>query len=121
MVARREFGAVCKEIYGRNQRPGEEDLRNKVDLCPNHHRIHMDQLIGHSTYMRDRQIIYDFINFRYMLRDALSGQIDEGEWTHRPDVKEEYFAYSNSRTPRKLYRRAMRVDKRLVDPMAWAK
>ena len=119
VVAKREFVDVCKKIYGRNPKVGEEDIRNKVDLCPNHHRIHMDQLIGHATYMRDRQIVYDFINHRYLLRDDHGGQIEEGDWTHQPDVKEEYFAYSNSRASRKLYRKARRVDKRLTDPGAW--
>ena len=119
VVARREFEQVYLEIFGRNPLEGEEDMRNKVNLCPNHHRIHMDQLIGRAAYERDRQIIYDFINSRFFLRDDLTGQIEEGEWTHIPDVKEVFFAYSNSRASRKLYRRAMRVDRRLVDPMAW--
>jgi len=119
VVARREFEDACQEIYGRNPREGEEDTRNKVDLCPNHHRINMDQLIGHAAYERDRQIVYDFINRRYLLRDDITGQIVEGDWTYRPDVKNEYFAYSNSRASRKLYRKARRVDKRLTDPGAW--
>ena len=109
MVARREFEDACQELYGRNPREGEEDTRNKVGLCPNHHRINMDQLIGHAAYERDRQIVYDFINRRYLLRDDITGQIVEGDWTYQPDVKNEYFAYSNSRASRKLYRKARRV------------
>ena len=72
-----------------------------------------------AAYERDRQIVYDFINRRYLLRDDITGQIVEGDWTYQPDVRKEYFAYSNSRASRKLYRKARRVDKRLTDPGAW--
>jgi hypothetical protein len=122
VVAKHEFSEYLMEIHGRLGNMGEEDVQNIVNLCPNHHRIQMDQLVGGNTVAtRHREIVYDFLNQRCMIKDVISGEIgpDWRDWTYNPDVKREYFAYSNSLAIRKLKKKIMRVDSRLTKPEEW--
>ena len=122
MVAKSEFKEVFSRIYDqREPLVGEDDrLHNIIELCPNHHRIQMDHLVSGSSDIQNRSIVYDFINEQFLIRDEIDGRI--GDWTPFNgfvDVRKEYFAHSNSMAEHRLKRRAMRVDRRLVDPKAW--
>ena len=122
VVAKHEFSDYMMEIHGRSVNTGEEDVQNIVDLCPNHHRIQMDQLVGGNTVAtRHREIVYDFLNRRCMIKDVISGDIgpDWIDWTYTPDVKREHFAFSNSLAIRKLKKKIRRVDSRLTNPEEW--
>ena len=119
VIAKSEFAEVYFKMHSVHPNAALVDTQNIVDLCPNHHRIQMDQLIGQVKDFRKTKIVYDFINSRSLTYCNVTGVSEWIEWNHVPLVHRKYFAYSNERAVSILKRKIKRIDKRLIDYLEW--
>jgi hypothetical protein len=108
------FIEAYHEIYGNDPTDGQEDVRNTVALRSDIHTGPMDNL-NQPQNLRIRRIVFDWVNRRCFIEDFLSGDIEEKPWIEgqTPNVKSEYFAYSNSQCTKRLKRY---VRKNVEDP-----
>ena len=91
------------EIYGIEPKEGLEDMQNTVNLRSDLHGGAMDNL-NQPQSLRIRRIVFDWLSRRCYIEDFYSGEISESDWVvgQTPNVKPEYFAYSNYRCSKRL-------------------
>ena len=113
------FKSVYSRIYPYSDYiDGIENAQNIVYLREDYHRGPMDNL-GLPVNVRKRRLGFDFINrISYILNDD-SGEIEAHEWYYIPDVKREYFAWSNKTCRKKLRKYLTKIDRRLIDYNHW--
>jgi hypothetical protein len=98
--------------------PGFEDIQNIVYLREDFHRGPMDN-IGLPRDLRIRRIGFDFINRRAYVISAETYNIESFEWVSVPDVRNEYFAWSNKKCMKKLRKFMRGIDARLTNYRHW--
>jgi len=119
-------GPQCQYFIGAYRRiypysdyvSGVENSQNIVLLRQDYHRGPMDNL-SLPQNLRDRRIGFDFINQVSYIESFETGKIETIEWKYTPDVKREYFAWSNKKCKRSLRRHMRKINRLLVDYAYW--
>ena len=115
----REFKIVYNMIYPNLEYfSGIEDSQNIVFLREDFHRGPMDNLCK-TKDMKIRRLGFDFLNKACYIESDETGNIERYDWKQAPDVKKEYFAWSNSECTRRLVKYMRRIDRRLTDYKYW--
>ena len=97
---------------------GIEDSQNIVYLREDFHRGPMDNL-NLPLNLRVRRIGFDFINLASYIESFESGEIEKIQWRYTPDVKREYFAWSNNNCTRRLRKYMRKINRSLIDYSHW--
>lgn len=114
------FKSAYEKIYpDTDYVSGVEDSQNIVLLRQDYHRGPMDNL-GLPQHLRDRRIGFDFINQVSYIESFETGQIETIEWQYTPDVKREYFAWSNKKCKRSMMKYMRKINRLLIDFKHWA-
>ena len=118
------FKEAYFDIYGAEPADGQEDKQNRVTLTSSTHTGPMDNL-NNPHSLRIRRIIFDWVNRCCYIEDFVSGEIEEKSWIEgeNPNVKKEYFAYSNSKCTKRLrqhVRKNVKNANLLFDYKHWA-
>jgi len=119
-------GSECQNFIGAYQRiypyseysSGVEDSQNIILLRQDFHRGPMDNL-SLPLNLRERRIGFDFINKRSYIESFETGEIDMIEWLYSPDLKYEYFAWSNFNCTRRLKKYMRKINPKLIDYNHW--
>jgi hypothetical protein len=115
-----EFKSAYHHIYPyTNYVPGVEDIGNILFLREDYHRGPMDNC-NLPFNLRKRRIGFDFINKVSYIENSSTGEIKKFEWQYVPNVKREYFAWSNKNCKKSLRKYLRRIDRTLVDHSIWA-
>ena len=113
------FISAYAQIYSYSQYvDGIEDSQNIVFLREDFHRGPMDNL-NLPLNLRIRRIGFDFINLASYIESFESGKIEKIQWQYIPDVKREYFAWSNNNCTKRLRKYMRKIDRSLIDYSHW--
>ena len=116
----KNFIGAYKKIYSYSEYvPGIEDSQNIILLRQDYHRGPMDNL-SLPLNLRVRRIGFDFLNNLSYIESFESGKIEKIEWEYIPDVKREYFAWSNNNCTRRLRKYMRKIDRTLIDYSHWS-
>jgi hypothetical protein len=114
-----EFINAYHRIYVNSEySPGFEDIQNIVHLREDLHRGPMDSL-NLPKDLRIRRIGFDFINRKSYVISAETYKIESFDWISVPDVRPEYFAWSNKKCMKKLRKFMRGIDPRLTNFRHW--
>ena len=115
------FKSVYSRIYPFSEYlDGIENAQNIVYLREDYHRGPMDNL-GLPINLRSRRLGFDFINRASYIISLETGKIEKFEWFYVPDVKKEYFAWSNNDCMKRLRKHLRKIDRRLIDYSVWVR
>ena len=115
----RAFKSAYSHIYPDSEYfAGVEDAQNIVFLREDIHRGPMDNICL-PLNLRVRRLGFDFINRISYIMSFETGEIEGHKWSHVPDVKREYFAWSNNNCSKKLRKYLRKIDRRLIDYNHW--
>jgi hypothetical protein len=97
------FKSAFEQIYGWEPSDGLENIQNVVYLQSHFHNGPMDNQ-NLSDGLKIRRIAFDWINRCCYIQDFFTGEISKHNWIEGavPNVKNEYFAWSNANCSRKL-------------------
>ena len=114
-----DFINAYEQIYpDTDYSPGFENIQNIVYLREDFHRGPMDNI----TLPKDlklRRIGFDFINRKAYIISAETYKIESLDWVSIPDVRPEYFAWSNKSCMKKLRKFMRGIDVRLINYRHW--
>ncbi|MFL2962968.1 MAG: HNH endonuclease signature motif containing protein [Candidatus Thalassarchaeaceae archaeon] len=114
-----DFQSVYKTIYIDSEYiSGIEDVQNIIFLREDFHRGPMDNL-NLPFNLRIRRIGFDFINNVSYIESFESGEIEKIEWQYFPDVKREYFAWSNYHCTKRLKKYMRKINRLLINYSHW--
>ena len=119
-------GPDCKNFIGAYERiypyseyvAGIEDSQNIALLRQDYHRGPMDNL-SLPLNLRERRIGFDFLNKASYIESFETGEIEKVDWQYTPDVKREYFAWSNNKCTRRLRKYMRKINRSLIDYSQW--